>query len=123
VNADPKYPDGPVLQFIGELGQAVERGVSVFVLLERSDYNDDLNALNEAAAIYMRSLGILVRHDEPDVITHAKLLVADGVAVVSTGNWSYSGLSTNHELTLRTVDTETVSALRSYAQERYTRGE
>lgn len=123
VNANISFTDGPVLSLLHEFGDAVERGVSVFVLMERSDYDDTLNAMNEEAAQYMRNLGILVRFDSPDVISHAKLVVADGVAIVSTGNWTYGGLSQNHELTIRTVDETTVGLLRAYAQENYTRGQ
>jgi len=123
VNSNITFTDGPVLSLLNTFGDAVDRGVSVFVLMERSSYDQLLNEMNDEAAAYLRNMGVFVRFDSEDVISHAKLIVADEVALVSTGNWTYSGLSQNHELTVRTVDSNAVELLRSYAQDNYTRGQ
>lgn len=97
LNLDPRFPDGPVARLAEELYAARRRGVPVRVLLERSSWNDGLNTLNEAAAATLRASDVEVRFDDPDTVTHAKLLLTDDVAFVGTNNWGYNGLIVDHE--------------------------
>jgi phosphatidylserine/phosphatidylglycerophosphate/cardiolipin synthase-like enzyme len=116
VNANQDFQDGPVMDFILELGSADTRGVEVNVVLERSDFDESLNSLNETAAAVLKELGINVRFEDLNRITHAKLIVADDAAVVATGNWSYHGFVQNHDVAVRTSDADTVQLLRDYAE-------
>jgi phosphatidylserine/phosphatidylglycerophosphate/cardiolipin synthase-like enzyme len=117
VNANTNFEEGPVMDFIIELGAADKRGVDVEVVLERSDFDESLNAINQEAAAILEEKGVTVRFDELNRITHAKLLVADGEAVVSTGNWTYHGFVQNHDVAVRTSDPDAVESLRAYVQE------
>ncbi len=121
-NASPQFPDGPVMNFLNALGDAVTRGVEVHVVMEESDYDDVVNSMNMQARELLQSMGVSVRFEEVDRITHSKLLVADNEAVVATGNWTYGGFETNHEMALRTSDSDTVAALRAYAEALFNNG-
>jgi phosphatidylserine/phosphatidylglycerophosphate/cardiolipin synthase-like enzyme len=116
INASPQFPTGAVMTFLDALGDAVDRGVEVRVVLEKSDFDFNLNSMNAQAKSILEARGVEVRYEEVDTITHAKLLVADDVAVVATGNWSYGGFVQNHELAIWVVEESAVSALRTYAQ-------
>lgn len=73
------------------------RGADVRVVLEKSGFADDLNAANEATRQVLAVGGVGVRLDSPDVITHAKMVVADDWVVLTSGNWVGTGLKKNHE--------------------------
>jgi cardiolipin synthase len=86
---------------IAALGQAVSRGVSVFVLLDPSQHP------NRRTARLLRQAGVSCRfyagHGEK---LHAKAAVFDGTTlVVGSANWSRSGFTRNHELDAVIVDT------------------
>ncbi|MBR58735.1 MAG: hypothetical protein CMH54_12035 [Myxococcales bacterium] len=115
-NPSPQFPDGPVMNFLNALGDAAARGVQVQIVMEKSDYDDVVNSLNHQTRDLLQSMGVTVRFEEIDRITHSKLLVADDEAVVATGNWTYGGFETNHEMALRIGDSDTVTALRAYAK-------
>ena len=94
---------------------AHSRGVDVRVILERLDYKDDVNNDNAKAAAKLKQGGVSVRFDPDDVITHAKMLIIDDKVVVSTNNWSRSGLISNHEAGVIVQDsTVTADALKYF---------
>ncbi len=99
---------------IEDLRAAVRRGVKVRVLLERSDFNSGVNQVNSEARAVLQGLGACVAFDAPTIQTHAKLLVTDDRAVVTTGNWTFSGFVQNHEMAAEIREAVTVEALRSY---------
>jgi len=117
VNANQNIPDGPVMDFILELGAADKRGVDVRVILEQSDFDETLNALNQKAAAVLEEQGVQVRFEELNRITHAKVLVADDQAVVSTGNWTYNGFVQSHDVAVRTSEITVVHSLKNYVEE------
>ena len=96
---------------------AQERGVDVKVLLEKSDYNSSLNALNESTYIYLDSMGVDVRFDPVSVTTHSKLVIVDDkIAFVGSSNWSRSALEENNEVNVKIKEEMVVSELDSYFQ-------
>lgn len=87
-----------IYRLVAKLAAAQARGVDVRVVLEDSDWNDDLDAANRAAAAELRDRNIDVRFDAEATTTHAKMLIADDDAVaLYSGNWLYTGLENNHE--------------------------
>lgn len=87
-----------IYRLVAKLAAAQARGVDVRVVLEDSDWNDDLDAANRAAAAELRDRNIDVRFDTEATTTHAKMLIADDDAVaLYSGNWLYTGLENNHE--------------------------
>jgi phosphatidylserine/phosphatidylglycerophosphate/cardiolipin synthase-like enzyme len=120
INLDPKFPDGPVAHLADALYAAVDRGVPVRMLLEASGWDNGLTELNEEAAGQLVAGGVSVRFDSTDVTTHAKLVVADGTALVGSNNWSFSGLELAHELGVAFTEPAAVLELSTWFDERWT---
>ncbi len=114
MNADPKYPDSDVLALIKKLASASARGVDVRVVLETSQPDLGVNAVNLQAATTLHAAGVPVRFDTPQVITHAKILVGDGEALLGSNNWGYGGFHLYHEVGMHTRVPEVVGALSAY---------
>lgn len=89
--------DGEVEGLLQAVLAARARGADVRVVLERSAFSDEVNAANEATRQVLLAGGVGVRLDSPDVVTHAKVVVADDWVVLSSGNWVGTGLRKNHE--------------------------
>ncbi len=96
---------------------AHKRGVDVRVILERLDYDQSVNHDNATAAAMLKQGGVQVRFDPDDVTTHAKMLVVDNRVVVSTNNWSRTGLKYNHEAGVIVQDSGVTNAALKYFQD------
>ncbi|MGC8926708.1 MAG: phospholipase D-like domain-containing protein [Myxococcota bacterium] len=92
---DTSTPNGKITK---SLIDAKNRGVNVKLLLEYSSFDSTLNSTNQNTSTYLKGKGIDVRMDSKDVVTHAKLLIADDYVVIYSGNWVYSALTNNHEI-------------------------
>jgi phosphatidylserine/phosphatidylglycerophosphate/cardiolipin synthase-like enzyme len=86
-----------------ELGDASDRGCEVEMILEKSDWSQDINNINGYAASELRSRGVVVRWDDVDHQTHAKLMIIDDSVHVLTSNLSYASLLDDHAIGLRTT--------------------
>lgn len=122
MNVDPRYPDGDVQELVRRLGAARRRGVQVRVLLETSEPDLGVNAVNLAAAQALRDAGVDVRLDPPGTITHAKVLLGDDEVLVGSNNWGYGGFRTYHEVGLHTRAPAVVAALAGYLDELWATG-
>jgi len=111
---NPRYPDSEVHKLAGALVEARQRGLEVKVVLEASDYNETLNDINQGAADYLSNECVPVRFDPLDVISHAKLLIIDDVAVVGSNNWGHGGFHLYHEVGGVTDNAEAVGELTEY---------
>ena len=114
---DPKFTTGPLTASLDRLKKAVARGVTVRVLLDQSPAAWSAEGGSEAnleAAKYLKSIGVQVRLDKLDTITHAKIVVTDTALVVGTNNWGYYGMAVNHEVGVRTTHASAVAALQKY---------
>jgi phosphatidylserine/phosphatidylglycerophosphate/cardiolipin synthase-like enzyme len=91
---------------IAELASAWRRGVDVRVLLDPSQ------AYNRQAFDVLRAAGVPARwYPAPaGTLLHAKIALADGVLVLGSANWTYSGLDVNHELDIETSDPAAIAA-------------
>lgn len=115
MNLDPQYKDGDVWKLVDRVIAAHKRGVDVRVILETADYATDTNAVNKQARDALVAAGIDARLDPPSTITHAKVLVADDVAIVGTNNWGYGGFALYHEVGIRTENAAVLAGLEAYA--------
>jgi phosphatidylserine/phosphatidylglycerophosphate/cardiolipin synthase-like enzyme len=116
------FPDGPSTRLVDALIAAARRGVMVRVLLEESDFDADLNAANDLTSELLRRAGVAARRDAADVITHAKVFVADDVAIIGSSNWSFGALAEDHQADVLVRDAALVAGLRAYAEERFAEG-
>lgn len=88
---------------IGALAAARSTGAEVRVLLEPSPYGEE--SANEAAFATLARAGIDVRWFQvPSGLVHAKAILVDDTAWISTANLTNAGLGRNRELIA--VDTE-----------------
>lgn len=99
---DMKYydynPTTEEMLLFNALLNAAARGVDVYVVLEQSDWNSDVNADNEESGAVLSSYGVNVRYDARTVTTHCKMMVIDSVkTLVGSTNWSMSAVSSNNE--------------------------
>jgi len=88
---------------LDELEAAAKRGVDVVLILERSDWDWNLNNLNKDVAKRLIPKGVTVLADPVEEQTHAKTLIADDELVVLTGNLSYASLTGDHNVGVRTA--------------------
>ncbi|PIV19428.1 MAG: hypothetical protein COZ15_00275 [Elusimicrobia bacterium CG_4_10_14_3_um_filter_49_12_50_7] len=93
----PGETENPVMKVLDALFAASERGVKTEAVMEKSDYNETLNQMTDAAAEYFRSRGVDVSFDSEKIITHAKLAVADDSVMVGSSNWGYGGFELYRE--------------------------
>lgn len=86
----PDYPQGLQSRIYDELVAASKRGVKVLVILDSSNWSKDITETNKATTRYLRDRGISVRFDDPEITTHAKLIILDKeVVVLGSSNWNY----------------------------------
>ena len=88
---------------LAALGQAVERGVRVRIILERGNGGEDspVDASNRETAGRLKEKGIKVIFDSPRVTTHTKAAVIDGRHIfLGSHNLTNSALKYNRELSV-----------------------
>jgi phosphatidylserine/phosphatidylglycerophosphate/cardiolipin synthase-like enzyme len=73
---------------------------------------DPGQAVNRPAYIELRRTNVAVRWFRPELGAklHAKAVLADGLLVLGSANWSHHGLDVNHELDVATGDGDAVKA-------------
>ncbi|MCX6094931.1 MAG: phospholipase D-like domain-containing protein [Candidatus Bipolaricaulota bacterium] len=98
VSVYPQYADSVTSELVAALVGAAARGVDVRVVIDDCRFYEDSAAANLMSAIYLYQSGVDVRFDDPDVTTHAKLLVIDGESVLlGSTNWNYYSVERNVE--------------------------
>ncbi len=86
----PDYPQGLQRRIYGALDRAADRGVDVSIILDASEWSEEITAENRETASHLRELGLDVKFDDPEVTTHAKLVVVDeSVTLLGSSNWNY----------------------------------
>ena len=94
----PDYPDGEPTYLQDALISASARGVKVQIIVDQSSWNPSSSMKNYEYAEYMRSKGVEVYLDPPDITTHTKVVVIDSsITVVGSTNWSFYALAMNNE--------------------------
>ena len=114
INYSPKYAGSKVNQLVEALAAARARGVDVAVAIDLSDYNGLLNKVNAPAKRFLADAGVAVFDDPAPTTTHAKLVVADGCAVVGSVNWGKDALENRNETCVAIRDPAVVEAFAAY---------
>lgn len=109
--------DNDVMKLIDELVIAAARGVEVRIVLEQSDWNDDVSADNYETGAYLENYGIDVRYDPLTITTHCKTFTVDtNLVLVGSTNWSYSAVSSNNEANVLLEGREIAESFEEYFQ-------
>lgn len=100
-------------EVIAELKDAVARGVSVRVMLEKEPYGE---LSNEAVFADLQEAGVEVKWDNPTFrYTHEKSIVVDGqVALIMTLNQSHSAFTHNREYGIVITDSADVAEVTAF---------
>jgi len=111
----PQYPDDPNAVIVKDLIDAHKRGVKVTVLLDASTWNVSNTIQNKQFGDTLRSAGVDVWYDPPDVTSHDKLIIVDdSVVIVGSTNWSYYALERNNEVSVVIYSKEVAKALEKH---------
>ena len=114
INYSPKYAGGKVNQLVEALAAARVRGVDVAVAVDLSDYNHLLNKVNAPAKEFLAESGVTVFDDPLKTTTHAKVVVADGCAVIGSVNWGKDALENRNETCVAIRDPAVADAFAAY---------
>lgn len=114
ISYSPKYAGGKVNQLVEALAVARARGVDVAVVVDLSDYNRLLNKVNRPAKEYLAAAGVAVFDDPAKITTHAKMIVADDVAVIGSVNWGKDALEKRNETGVVVRDPEIADYFATY---------
>lgn len=90
-----------------DLVSAKNRGLNVRVLLEKSNYNDDLNLYNREFMDSLEKYGISTKFESMNTTTHSKCVVFDKETVLlGSTNWTTSALEYNNEANIKIENRE-----------------
>ncbi len=106
----PDHPKGPQDDLYDALISAETRGVEVMLIFDRSDWSRDITKTNEQTASYLRDRGLAVKFDDPEVTTHAKVIVVDErVVFLGSSNWNYPTYTETYQSNVKLVSPEVAS--------------
>jgi phosphatidylserine/phosphatidylglycerophosphate/cardiolipin synthase-like enzyme len=90
---------------VDALCKASGRGVRVRVLLDRSAWEPEITERNRPAIEFLNTHGVEARFDDPEVTTHAKLVVMDGSTVIlGSTNWNHYAFCEHRQADVRIED-------------------
>jgi len=113
------FPDSDSNMFVQELGDARKRGVQVWVLLESSNWDENVESQNKEFAKRLEAQGVTVFFDKYDITSHQKVVIVDDYAtVVSSNNWSHYSLWQNNEVAVIVWSAPIAKAFTDYMNER-----
>ena len=106
------YPDSQSNLLIRALVRAQERGVDVKIITDGALFD------NKDNYEYLKELGLNVKSDAEDKVTHNKLIIIDSKKVfVGSSNWSYHSLAENHESNILVTDSKVAREFEDYFEE------
>ncbi|MFW6071273.1 MAG: phospholipase D-like domain-containing protein [Candidatus Bipolaricaulota bacterium] len=101
----PDHPGGIQSRLFDALGAASDRGVRVRVILDESDFSQDITEANRETAGVLRDHGVEVKLYDPGTTNHAKLVVVDARTVLlGSSNWNYPTYTETYQSNFRLVD-------------------
>ena len=108
------------------LANAAKRGVRVELYLEKSGFAPHLNDFAAQSVQWLLSQAkMYVRFDEPEKISHCKLIIADPSddkncqLILGSSNWSRGDVEINHQVNCHITNPSVVSAFDKYFKEIY----
>ena len=101
----PQYQDSVTDNILDALIAASARGLDVRVYMDDCAFYESEAKANLQAARYLSDHGVEVRMDDPNITTHAKLVIIDQRTVIlGSTNWNYYSLAKNNETDIAFID-------------------
>ncbi len=101
----PEHPGGIQSELFDALGSASDRGAQVRVMLDESNYSEEITKTNRETASALRERGVEVKLYDPEVTNHAKLVVVDGrIVLLGSSNWNYPTYTETYQSGIKLVD-------------------
>ncbi len=94
--------------------EAADRGVTVRVILDQSNWNSGIKKDNEPTLNYLKENGIQAKFDSPKKTLHTKLLIIDDTVIVGSTNLGFHALERNSEVSVLIRNKETADYFRAY---------
>lgn len=106
-NYYPEYPDGLQNRLYDALVDAKDRGVKIRIVLDKSDWSEEITKTNRETARYLRDRGLRVKFDDPGITTHAKTVIVDEEEVLlGSSNWNFPTYTETYQANLKLVSGE-----------------
>jgi len=104
--------------------EAKKRGCDVKLIMDYTDnsFAKMTNEINFVTARHYIDKGIAVRFDNPNIFTHAKLLLIDDISVVGGTNWGYGPLNLYNDCNIIIDRKEVTDYFSSYYDGIYGKG-
>jgi phosphatidylserine/phosphatidylglycerophosphate/cardiolipin synthase-like enzyme len=110
-----EYPGSPSNQLIEAVVDARKRGLKVEVILEIKKKTERTTKRNMETGQILKKAGVEVIFDPEQTTTHTKLVIIDGsIVVLGSTNWTYNGLTKNHEISSVIYSEESAKHLQDY---------
>ncbi len=110
--SDAQLVDNPLWE---ELLSAASRGVRVRVLLDASDWSPAITEKNRPTIEFLTARGIEARLDDPEVTTHAKLVVVDRrVVILGSSNWNRYAFTEQEQANIELEDEQVGEVFAAY---------
>jgi len=107
------YPDGTTDPLLSALSEAAEKGVNVYVLVEKTArpfYPEQDEALAR-----LRQIGVHVQEDSPEITLHTKFAVVDSrLVIVGSTHWTKTALTSSVQVDLVLEDAEVAGFFRQF---------
>ena len=101
-------------QILDSLINASARGVKIRILLDASDWNDEIGKDNNVTINFLKSQGIEAKLDNPKRTLHSKLIIIDNKVFVGSHNLVFSALERNNEASILVENPEILEQYRNY---------
>jgi len=91
------YENNKVRDILDALVKAKQKGIEVKILLDRSDWNKEIEKKNKETIEYLKQYGIEAKFDVPSQTLHAKFIIIDDIVIIGSTNLVYYALYKNAE--------------------------
>lgn len=100
----PDHPGGIQSRLFDALGSASDRGVQVRVMLDESNFSEDITKTNRETAGILRNHGVEVKLYDPEITNHAKMIIVDGrIVLLGSSNWNYPTYTETYQSNIKLV--------------------
>lgn len=101
-------------QILDALVNASARGVKIRILLDASDWNDEIGKDNNKTINFLKSQVIDAKLDNPKRTLHSKLIIIDNKVFVGSHNLVFFALERNNEASILIENPEIVEQYKNY---------